>query len=200
MLVNNFLYTNITEALTATATTVKLATIGDLATKLAGGNHVYVALDDGTDKREVVKVTAVAADGTATIARAQFGTTAQAFVQGVCAKPYEGVGVMCELISQGGCSTAASCDEVKAPTYSLPDAVVGKPYTGVVVFPNATSIGAVSIPAWATMTVNGNSALIQGTPTGAATAMDFVVRAQGCSNSVAILNKTLQICEQVGAA
>ncbi len=202
MLTGSDLTTNLAEAVAPAQTSLKVADIGDLGAKLVSGSHAYIMLDDGVQS-EIVKATA-ASGGAITVVRAQFGTTAKSFVAGVCAKPYTGINFLCELFSQGGCTmgTTVACTPVSLATESLPDAVVGKPWVGVVAFANATTVTAVTKPSWATATVTGSTLILKGTPTSAFAIANapIVVRADGCNSSISVVNSKLQVCSQVSVA
>lgn len=199
MLVGIDLATNLLAAIGATDTKIPLTSVGSLPTVVGTANHLYLRLDDGT-KNEIVKV--VSADATSvTVVRGQFGTTPQSFVKGVCVSPYTGIGFLCELIAQGGCTAVAqptACTPVSLATQSMPDAVIGKPWTGVIAYSNASTVTLLSKPDWVTGTLTGGTMVLTGTPPAGVIDAAIVARADGCNNSISLVNTAVKVCAQVG--
>jgi hypothetical protein len=171
----------LTSNITATETTLPIKALG------LGADYSYLEISDGVYS-EIVKVTG---DFTAT------RTNGRAFVAGSCVRYRVTTDVVCELIAQGGCAGGGVCTPVSLGATSVPAAVIGTPYTAVFAFNNATSVTAVTKPAWATATVTGSTLILTGTPT---TGGDLVIRANGCNNSVVIVNQKIELCEQIGVA
>lgn len=171
----------LTSNISATETTLPIPALG------LGSNYSYVEITDGVYS-EIVKVTG---DYTAT------RTNGRAFVAGSCVRYKVTTDVVCELIAQGGCGGGGTCTAVSLGATSVPAAVIGQPYTAVFAFNNATSVTAVTKPSWATETVTGSTLILTGTPT---TGGDLVIRANGCNNSVVIVNQKIELCEQIGVA
>lgn len=171
----------LTSNITATETVLPITALG------LGTDYSYLEITDGVYS-ETVKVTG---DFTAT------RTNGRAFVAGSCVRYRITTDVVCELISQGGCGATGTCTPVSLGATSVPAAVVGVPYTAVFAFNNATSVTAVTKPSWATETVTGSTLILTGTPTSDG---DLVIRANGCSNSVVIVNQKIELCEQIGVS
>jgi hypothetical protein len=193
------LITNLADAITPAQVNIPLLSSGDLSSKLTTGQWAYFLLDDGT-KQEIVKGTAISADGKLSVVRGQFGTIAQSFVKGVCVKPYTGINFLCEMFAQGGCqgaTTPTACTPVTVATESMPDAIIGKTWTGVIAFSNATSVLAVKKPSWVTATVTGSTMILTGIPPASAANAPVVVRADGCNSSISLVNTSVKVCNQV---
>ena len=173
--------TTLTSNISATETTLPIPALG------LGADYSYLEITDGVYS-ETVKVT-----GDFTAER----TNGRAFVAGSCVRYKVTTDVVCALISQGGCAATETCNPVSLGATSVPGAVVGQPYTAVFAFNNATSIAAVTKPSWATETVTGSTLILTGTPT---TGGDLVIRANGCNNSVVLVNQKIELCEQIGVA
>lgn len=199
MLVGNNLYSNLSAAITATQTNITMASYGSLA--VPAGSHAYALLDDGT-MQEIVKITAVSASGGLTVERGQLGTTAKAFVSGVCVKPYWGYEAICELIAQGGCGGGGvvACTPVAKGAAVFQDAVIGSEWNAVASFSNATSVSVPIKPAWVTATISGGSAILTGVPPVGAIDFAVIVIANGCNNSSVTVDRVVKVCAQVGVA
>lgn len=178
-----------------TDTTLSLDDTISMCALVSGGNHAYIMLSDNVSQ-EWVKVTGCTGS-TLNMVRGQLGTVAQYFALGCAASGYHSQ-IVCELIAQGGCGATASCTPVSLATSNIPDAVIEKPYLGVIAFSNAVSVAAVVVPPWATATNSGGVMLIQGTPPIGSTDAYLSIMANGCANSISLLNEKVKVCQQVG--
>jgi hypothetical protein len=196
MLVNTNLTTLLDASIDATQTTITLKNTGQLSSLLSvSGTYGFLELSDGINN-EVVKIESIAG-AVATVVR---GSTSYAFIKGTCVKTDAGFKTICALLAQGGCDATGSCTPVSRGTTLLPDATIGKPYAGLVAFPNATSLSATLKPLWMTATVVGQTITLSGTPTVGSEDFVLAFAAQGCNSSVALHSASVRICEQVGVA
>ena len=198
MLTGTQLFTNLAVAITAVQVTAPLVSTTGLT--IATGNHVYFLLDDGVSQ-EIVKATGVTGQ-VLTILRGQFGTTARAFVAGVCVKPYLGYEAICELFTQGGCAGGGgvTCVPVALGGSYFPDAVIGVSWQAAASYTNATAITAPIVPAWVTVTVTANMITMTGVPPAGTTDFRVVTIANGCNSSSVVVERTIRICQQIGVA
>lgn len=82
VLYSNNAASTLASSITNVATSLTVATgEGALFPSPTGGDYFYATLEDGSNNREIVKVTARSTD-TFTIVRAQDGTTARSFASG----------------------------------------------------------------------------------------------------------------------
>lgn len=198
MLTGSQLFTNLTTAVTPAQAVFTLNSTAGLV--IAAGNHTYFVLDDGV-AQEVVKATVVAGL-TVTVLRGQLGTTARAFVAGVCIKPYNGYETVCELIAQGGCTGvgATACTPVTSGGSFFPEAVVGEEWSAAATFTNATAVNVPIKPAWVTVVVLTNIVTMSGVPPVGTTDFKVVVVANGCNSSSIVTDRQVRICQQIGVA
>lgn len=157
-----------------------------------GVNHSYLTITDGT-KSEVVKVTCVG--GQVTMVRTQ----GKNFASNTCVRYQVTTDVVCDLISQGGCSATENCTPIGKPTHSFPNAVIGSQWTGVVVFPHGTGITVTNKPSWATEEISVGTVTFTGTPVGTDTDLTFTIVGTGCNGSISTFAGFVNVCEPVGA-
>ena len=197
MLIDTKTNTALASAIDASQTSIALnANASVISTYLTtAGSYGYLQISDGVNS-ETVKITSIAGS----VAQVVRGLPAFSFIKGSCVKTDTGFATVCALIEQGGCSGASqSCVPVTAGAYSLPDAVVGKPYVGLAMYPNATSIVIPVKPVWMNAVVTGQSVAFSGiAPVGAA---DFSIgiTATGCNSSSVAFVASIRVCEQVAA-
>lgn len=170
------LKTDIFEAVTAwtvtpTDTYIKFpkAVESDLLTILSNdGEYMYLAIQDHR-KYEVVKVTRNGAN--LLYERGVAGTKAERFPAGVCVAGISPIAaqVMKDLICSYSCCEDGDCEcePVSVGGATLPDGVVGKPWSGAVAFVGASPVTVTvnSTPSWMTATVEGSLVHLSGTPT-----------------------------------
>lgn len=146
------------------------------------GEYMYLAVQDHR-KYEVVKVTRDGAD--LLYERGVAGTKAARFAAGVCVSGISpiAVQVMKDLICSYSCCEDGDCecDPVAVGGSSLPDGVVGKPWSGAVAFTGDAPITVTvnSTPSWMTAVVEGNMVHLSGTPS-VAGVQYFSVAAANC--------------------
>ncbi len=131
------------------------------------GEYMYLAVQDHR-KYEVVKVTR---DGASLLyERGVAGTKAARFAAGVCVSGISplAVQIMKDLICSYDCCEDGDCEcePVFVGGSSLPDGVVGKPWSGAVAFGGASPITVTvnNTPSWMSAVVEGNVIHLSGTP------------------------------------
>jgi hypothetical protein len=191
MLINSNLSTTLGASIDATQTVIPLKSTGSLSSLLVNGDYGFLEISDGINK-EVVKVLSVSANS-ATVER---GMPSFAFIAGSCAQTDKGFKTICELIAQGGCNGSSVCTPVSRGTFGTAIAEIGKPYSNLAVFPNATSITIQSKPSWMTATVDGTIVTLSGTPVAGASD-ELVIVANGCNSSVSLGQFHIHICEPI---
>jgi hypothetical protein len=198
MLTGSQLFSNLSVAIDASQAVITLASTAGLV--IAPGNHTYFTLDDGV-AQEIVRASAVSGL-TITVLRGQLGTTARAFVSGVCLKPYNGYETVCELIAQGGCSGvgSATCTPVSSGGSFFPEAVIGADWQAAATYSNAQIITVPVKPAWVTVVVAAGMVTMGGVPPVGTTDFKLVVIANGCNNSSVVTDRIVRICQQIGVA
>lgn len=185
---------SLTNSISATETEIPVS--GSVAT-LIGTNTSKLRISDGV-YTEYVKVTGVS--GTKlTVLRGQDGSTARAWATGACVSYVMTTSIVCELIAQGGCAATGTCTAVTYGTKSVPQAVIGKPWSAVVAFANSTAVSVEAKPSWASAVINTGVAILTGTPPVGAVTEPLIVKANGCNASVVVVHDSVSICEQVSA-
>ncbi len=172
----------------ASDTVLNVSGASGLCSKL-GDNHTYLEITDGVYS-EVVKATCT--DGQINIVR----ENGRAFVGGACVRYRVTTKVVCEIVSQGGCESSEGCDPVAIGAQSIPSAVIGSEWVGVVAFSNATGIAVTEKPSWVTVAVSDGTAILKGTPPVGSASSALVVRGNGC-NSVVLVHTSIEVCEAV---
>lgn len=158
----------------------------DLLTILSkDGDYMYIAVQDHR-KYEVVK--AMRDGATLRYERGVAGTKAQRFASGVCVSGISplAVQVMKDLICSYDCCSDGDCkcEPVAVGGSSLPDGVVGKPWSGAVAFVGTSPVTVTvnSTPSWMTAVVEGSVIHLSGTPS-VAGVQYFSVAAANCGGN-----------------